>query len=474
VRWLSKRPELLDHLLPEYRRKDPVSFDEDNGAENLARIFLLREFARRPVALNNLETLGLVSVGYPTLEQIKEAPILDMTLAEWRYFLKATLDYVVRGQGALRLPEGWSAWSGAQWPARVLWAPNTFHSTPSSRNLLWPSLREGLGGPSRLIRWLERAFGLGRYSQAGRDHIAGLLCRAFDDLVDVGLLQQEGETWLLDPASWTLQLPNEVHGCPVTHRCLDTVLRGITPNLPRWKSYKGSVQVQKLAWPSLGQRLRTAIADGDRIFIQDWLASDPAITALRATGIWSDHQEAVLLNDPLFLVAEHSAQQTHQTLRRYESAFRRGRINVLSCSTTMEMGIDIGGISVVAMNNVPPHPANYLQRAGRAGRRGESRSVAFTLCKSNPHDAHVLSHPLWAFETPIKPPTVSFSSADLVRRHVHAFLLAEFLREASGGTYLHRLRVGEWLLPLGESRSDAFLRWLEATGLSPGEITDCP
>ncbi len=130
MRWLSKRPELLDHLLPEYRRKDPVSFDEDNGAENLARIFLLREFARRPVALNNLETLGLVSVGYPTLEQIKEAPILDMTLAEWRYFLKATLDYVVRGQGALRLPEGWSAWSGAQWPARVLWAPTRFTARP--------------------------------------------------------------------------------------------------------------------------------------------------------------------------------------------------------------------------------------------------------------------------------------------------------------------------------------------------------
>lgn len=52
---------------------------------------------------------------------------------------------------------------------------------------------------------------------------------------------------------------------------------------------------------------------------------------------------------------------------------------MLSCSTTMEMGVDIGGISEVVMNNVPPKSANYLQRAGRAGRRSESKALALTF-----------------------------------------------------------------------------------------------
>ncbi|MBK7402427.1 MAG: hypothetical protein IPJ34_40900 [Myxococcales bacterium] len=60
-------------------------------------------------------------------------------------------------------------------------------------------------------------------------------------------------------------------------------------------------------------------------------------------------------------------------------------MNVLSCSTTMEMGVDIGGISAVAMNNAPPGPANFFQRAGRAGRRGETAAASLTLCQSAPH-----------------------------------------------------------------------------------------
>jgi len=461
---------MLEYLLPQYRRQDPTGFDGDHGADKLARIFLLREFARRPVAQDNLETLGLVAVGYPALARIEESPNPKLTLDDWRAFLKATLDYVVRGQGAIRLPEGWSSWSGAQWPARVLWAPDTGPAQYSARNFIWPSLRTGPGGPSRMVRWLETAFNLNRYSQEGREELSGLLHRAFDDLVEVGLLQQQGETWTLDPSQWDFHLPSVRHGCPVTHRCLDTVLGGMTPNLPRWNSYKGSINAQRLDWPVLSQRISTAVASGNRDVIQDWLQGDPAIQALKVTGFWTDRQDAIFLNDPLYLLAEHSAQQSPETLRRYESFFRQGKINVLSCSTTMEMGIDIGGISLVAMNNVPPHPANYLQRAGRAGRRGESRSVAFTICKNNPHDAYVLHHPMWPFETPIKPPKVSFGSPDLIARHVHALLLSHFLKEASTGVPLHQFEVGAWMMPFGESCSKSFIDWLEMEACSPSEV----
>src|SRR5690606_35607371 len=129
-----------------------------------------------------------------------------------------------------------------------------------------------------------------------------------------------------------------------------------------------------------------------------------------------------------YRTAEHSAQQSSTKLEQYEELFKKGKINVLNCSTTMEMGVDIGGISAVVMNNVPPHPANYLQRAGRAGRRSESRAIAYTLCKADPHNQRAFAQPKWAFETVIPAPTVTLSSDRIVLRHVNSLLLAHFLK----------------------------------------------
>ncbi|MGR5324968.1 hypothetical protein ACP3VW_14240 [Vibrio sp. DNB22_17_1] len=60
------------------------------------------------------------------------------------------------------------------------------------------------------------------------------------------------------------------------------------------------------------------------------------------------------------------------------------------------MGGDIAGISVVAMINAPPNPENCLQRSGRSG---ETKSVALTLCKNDPHGEHIFCYTRWAFET---------------------------------------------------------------------------
>ena len=99
---------------------------------------------------------------------------------------------------------------------------------------------------------------------------------------------------------------------------------------------------------------------------------------LRALGAWPDLSDRLARHRRYFRAVEHSAQISGPELTRCETAFKAGQINLLSCSTTMEMGVDIGGLTAVAMNNVPPHPANFLQRAGRAGRRGETAALSFT------------------------------------------------------------------------------------------------
>ena len=165
---------------------------------------------------------------------------------------------------------------------------------------------------------------------------------------------------------------------------------------------------------------------------------------LREEGLWSIFHDRVIEFAMYYTAAEHSAQQSSAKLQEYERKFKEGRINILSCSTTMDMGIDIGGVQQVAMNNVPPHPANYLQRAGRAGRRHETRSNALTLCKANPHDQNVFLNTRWAFDTVLPAPIVSLNSAVIVQRHVNAVVLSRFLKGllAQQPQDLHKLICG--------------------------------
>lgn len=106
---------------------------------------------------------------------------------------------------------------------------------------------------------------------------------------------------------------------------------------------------------------------------------------------------------------------------------------MLNCSTTMEMGVDIPDVGLVVNTNVPPSPANYRQRIGRAGRRGEPWAMAFTFCKDLPLDTMIFRDPARLLGAQVAAPQVRLDSAILVQRHVNAALLGQFLRE-SGGT----------------------------------------
>ena len=158
--------------------------------------------------------------------------------------------------------------------------------------------------------------------------------------------------------------------------------------------------------------------------------------------------------------------------------FKRGEINILSCSTTMEMGVDIGGISTVVMTNVPPAPANYRQRVGRAGRRNEERAIGLTFCRDNPLGWAVFRRPTWPFDHAIRPPSVSLDSPTIVQRHVNALLLSAFLKQetATTGDNALNLRVGWFFgtdpMSRGQAPSTRFLALCTAISGLPQRLQE--
>ena len=471
VYWLKSQHELREQILPVYCDKNPDVFNEDEGAEALAKIMLLREFARRPYVQDNLETLGLVSVVYPKLQLIQQTPDfqrqhLSMDLPEWRSFLKITLDFFIRHHLILKMPDDWLSWSGNRIPCKVLITPNVV-PTFSKRNVLWPKVNTGRAN-SKLVRLLIRALNANVYTDVDCDAINQLLILAFEELKKVGLLQKQGEVWLLDPEDLAFIMPRDVWVCPVTGQIVDVTLKEVTPLIPKHQKHNDPLTCQPMVMPSV-DRQRLSLAEAERLdHIKKWLVDNEQVAFLRREGYWHDLQDQIVVGVPYSRVVEHSAQQTSQQLRKYEAYFRQGKVNIMSCSTTMEMGVDIGGISVVSMNNVPPHPANYLQRAGRAGRRGETRSVVLTVCKNTPHDQFVFNNPLWPFMTPMSAPRVSLNSEILVQRHIHSYLLSLFLRQYQTVEEddLLSLEIGGWMLPVNDSHSNDFVQWLLDLGVN--------
>jgi hypothetical protein len=120
---------------------------------------------------------------------------------------------------------------------------------------------------------------------------------------------------------------------------------------------------------------------------------------------------------------EHTAQISAQEREQREGQFRRGEVNTLFCSPTMELGIDIAELNVVHMRNVPPNAANYTQRSGRAGRSGQT-AVVFTYCSSqSPHDRNYFERRGELVSGSITPARIELANEELIATHFNAYLL---------------------------------------------------
>jgi superfamily II DNA/RNA helicase len=122
---------------------------------------------------------------------------------------------------------------------------------------------------------------------------------------------------------------------------------------------------------------------------------------------------------------DHTGQLGTETRIEREDLFRQGKISALFCFPTMELGIDIGGLSVVHLRNAPPNPANYAQRSGRAGRSGQG-ALIFTYCSSySPHDRHYFQQQSDLVAGAVQSPRLDLCNKELLLTHLNALAISE-------------------------------------------------
>ncbi|MDY0188746.1 MAG: DEAD/DEAH box helicase, partial [Syntrophus sp. (in: bacteria)] len=132
---------------------------------------------------------------------------------------------------------------------------------------------------------------------------------------------------------------------------------------------------------------------------------------------------------------EHTAMVPHEERERLENLFKGDSeaVNAFVCTPTLELGVDIGKLDAILMRNVPPLPANYWQRAGRAGRR-HRMAVDLTYCRPVSHDRAYFAEPLKLLAGLVDPPAFNLRNELMVAKHVHAMVITrlhQYARDAS-------------------------------------------
>ena len=452
--------------------------DNSNGQQHYLKALLIDQFGKRPRKGNSPETMGLLKLVYPGLQRCERPSIfaqLGWSNEDWRNFLKICLDFFIRNNTHIVIQKDIRRFITQDYYSNNLYASDCqlTDNRTGRRVDHWPVLDLKNNQPNERQNSLILLLCAGMditdvtmLDETNSDKINSILNEAWRQLISHILSPTDQQDFgnvgykldLFENEKVKLELLEKAWFCPVTCVPMDTIFRGYSPalrgniNHENFKRYQVKQELQYPYFPFANRQKR----DTDNTLIQienkeviEW--KNDNLGKQEKLGLWSNLHERILLYYPIYLAAEHSAQQSKGKLQEIEEQFNDGKINILSCSTTMEMGVDIGGISEVVMNNVPPKPANYLQRAGRAGRRAESKALAVTFCTPNPIGTNVMKNPKWAMAHETVMPIVRLESGNLIQRHINSFLLAAYISKIEGTNL--KSTVGNFFFPNGDAIS---------------------
>lgn len=413
------------------------------NANMYLKALLVDQFGWIPKRANSLENMGIIRLVYPDLKKAK-CPALLLNKGckdeDWKDFLKIGLNYIIRGGRHYMISGEYSDYLTQNRFTSAIFPKDSELRKNGNPVAKWPVVRQKIAGvqeeQSKLVLLLCAVLGYNETDNFNDEKIANvnsLLTAAWNfitsNILEVVDIENRGYMLDLLGSKVKMQLLDKGYLCPVDKIIVDVCFCGYSPHINgyigknNFDRFKVTKEFKYVYYPFKS----TERSQEDLI---SWITTN--FGEQRKHGVFSNIHERVYVQKPIFIAAEHSAQQSREDLDKYEQEFNEGHINILSCSTTMEMGVDIGGISEVVMNNVPPKSANYLQRAGRAGRRSESKALALTFCAPNPVGTYTWKHPDYPITHITETPLLKLESRQLIQRHVNALAFASFVADYNG------------------------------------------